>query len=213
MTTSYSLSVTYCFLSAVNLCKQIGPRSGPPEGRSRSLSYTYTSIALDARLLAQAYLPSQIELSSPGIQKSCRGLIPGLIPGLIFFCPALPSSWFRPGEKTGNICKTIVKNKESGRILAYFYLIPTKIVLTTLLKHWIIHFLTPSIPIQNGGSVKLSNAITSQRHNRTQRFREQTDRRNAFEPLRLIKSLNLVIVKIKKLIDYFISSFTRISIW
>ena len=56
------------------------------------LSYTYTSIALDTRLLAQAYQPCQIELSSPGIQKSCRGLIPGLIPGLIFFCPALPSS-------------------------------------------------------------------------------------------------------------------------
>ena len=34
-----------------------------------------------------------------------------------------------------------------------------------------------------------------------------------FLPLRLIKSLNLVIFKIKKLIDYFISSFTRISIW
>ena len=46
------------------------------------LSYTYTSIALDTTLLAQAYQPSQIELSSPGIQKSCRGLIPGLIPGL-----------------------------------------------------------------------------------------------------------------------------------
>ena len=63
------------------------------------LSYTYTSIALDARLLAQAYRPSQIELSSPGIQKSCRGLIRGLIPGLIFFWPALPSSWSHPGEK------------------------------------------------------------------------------------------------------------------
>ena len=25
-------------------------------------------------------------------------------------------------KKTGNVCKTIVKNKESGRILAYFYL-------------------------------------------------------------------------------------------
>ena len=58
----------------------------------RSLSYTYTSIALDTRLLAQAYRPGQIELSSPGIQKSSRGLIRGLIPGLIFFCPALPSS-------------------------------------------------------------------------------------------------------------------------
>ena len=39
------------------------------------LSYTYTSIALDTRLLAQAYRPSQKELSSPGIQKLCRGLI------------------------------------------------------------------------------------------------------------------------------------------
>ena len=72
--------------------------------------------------------------------------------------------------------------------------------------------LTPSISLQNGVSVKLSNAITSQCHSIMQRFREQNDRRNAFEPLRLIKSLNLVIVKIKKLIDYFISSFTRISI-
>ena len=31
------------------------------------LSHTYTSIALNTRLLAQAYRPSQIELSSPGI--------------------------------------------------------------------------------------------------------------------------------------------------
>ena len=45
------------------------------------LSYTYTCIALDTRILAQAYRPSQIELSSPGIQKSSRGLIRGLIPG------------------------------------------------------------------------------------------------------------------------------------
>ena len=67
------------------------------------LSYTYTSIALDTRLLAHTYQPSQIELSSPGIQKSCRGLIRGLIPGLIFFCPALPSSWSRPGEKKQGI--------------------------------------------------------------------------------------------------------------
>ena len=43
-------------------------------------------------------------------------------------------------------------------------------------------------------------------------FREKKDRRNALEPLKLIKSLNIVIVKIKKLIDYFISSFTRLSI-
>ena len=56
------------------------------------LSHTYTSIALDTRLLAQAYQPSQIELYSPGIQTSSRGLIRGLIPGLIFSCPALPSS-------------------------------------------------------------------------------------------------------------------------
>ena len=67
------------------------------------LSYTYSSIALDTRLLAQAYRPSQIELSSPGIQKSCGGLIRGLIPGLIFFCPALPSSWSRTGEKKHGI--------------------------------------------------------------------------------------------------------------
>ena len=86
-----------------------------------------TSIALDTRLLAKAYRTSQIELSSPWFQKSCRGLIRGLIPGLIYFCPALPSSRSRPGGKKRNICKTIVKVKESERILAYFYLIPTKI--------------------------------------------------------------------------------------
>ena len=131
------------------------------KSQDQCLSYTYTSIALDTRLLAQAYRPSQIELSSSGIQKSCRGLIRGLIPGLIFFCPALPSSWSHPGEKTGNICKTTVKNKESRGILAYLYLIPTKIALKTQLKHWNIHFLTPSISIQNCVSVKLSNAIMS----------------------------------------------------
>ena len=37
------------------------------------LLYTYTSIALDTTLLAQAYKPSQIELSSPGIQKYVEG--------------------------------------------------------------------------------------------------------------------------------------------
>ena len=45
--------------------------------QGRSLSYTYTSIALDTRLLARAYWSSQIELSSPGIQKSRGGLIRG----------------------------------------------------------------------------------------------------------------------------------------
>ena len=57
-----------------------------------SSSHTYTSIALDTRRLAKAYQPSQKELSSPGNQKSSRGLIRGLIPGLIFSCLALPSS-------------------------------------------------------------------------------------------------------------------------
>ena len=159
------------------------------------LSHTYTSIALDTRLLAKAYQPSQKELSSPGNQKSSRGLIRGLIPGLIFSCPALPSSWSRsPWKKNREYLQNNCKNKESGRVLAYFfYLIPIKIALKTLLKHWNIHYLTPSISIQNGVSVRLSNAMTSQRHSYTQRFREQKDRRDAFEPLRLIKSLNLVI--------------------
>ena len=40
-----------------------------------SLSHTYTSIALDTRLLAQPYQPIQVELSSPAIQNSSRGLI------------------------------------------------------------------------------------------------------------------------------------------
>ena len=60
--------------------------------KDKHLSYTYTIIALDTRFLAQPNLPSQIELSSPLIQKSCNGLIRGLIRGPIFFCPALPSS-------------------------------------------------------------------------------------------------------------------------
>ena len=53
--------------------------------------------------------------------------------------------------------------------------------------------------MQNGVSVKLSNAMTSQRHSHTQRFREQKDRLDAFEPLRLIKSLNLVIAPNKEI--------------
>ena len=70
-------------------------------------------------------------------------------------------------------------NKESGRILVYFYLIPTKISLKPPLKHCNIHFLTPSIAIQNGVCVKLSSVITSQQcHSRTQHFREQEDRQN-----------------------------------
>ena len=52
------------------------------------LSHAYTSIALDTRLLAQPYQPIQVELSSPAIQNSCRGLIRGPI----FSCPALPRS-------------------------------------------------------------------------------------------------------------------------
>ena len=56
------------------------------------LSHTYTGIALDTRLLAQPYSPSQIELSSPAIQNSCRGLIRGLMQGPIFSCPVLPRS-------------------------------------------------------------------------------------------------------------------------
>ena len=120
------------------------------------LSYTYTSIALDTRLLTQVYRPSQIELSSPGIQKSSRGLIQGLI----FFCPALPSSWSCPGEKNGEYLQT---NCKKWRKWTYSCLIPTKIALKTLFKLWNIHFLTPSISIQNGVSVKLSNSITSLR--------------------------------------------------
>ena len=37
---------------------------------------------------------------------------------------------------------------------------------------------------KNGVSIKLSNVITSQSHNRMQCFREQKDQRNAFVPLR-----------------------------
>ena len=75
------------------------------------LSYTYTSIALDTRLLAQPYRPSQIELSSPAIQNSCRGLIRGLIPGggggwgRYFPVPSSPGVDLALEKKTGNICK------------------------------------------------------------------------------------------------------------
>ena len=43
-------------------------------------------------------------------------------------------------KKTGNICKRIVKNEEMGRIHAQFYLIATKIILKTPLKHINIDF-------------------------------------------------------------------------
>ena len=76
------------------------------------LSHAYISIAPDTRLLAKPHKPIQVELSSPAIQNSCRGLIRGLIRGPIFSCPALPRSWSRPGEKTGNICKKNVKIKK-----------------------------------------------------------------------------------------------------
>ena len=102
------LYIQWTILNIIDDIKLDGKFYWFKKGEYLLLSYTYTSIALDTRLLAQTYRPSQIELSSPGIQKSCRGLIRGLIPGLIFFCPALPSSCSRPVEKkTGNICKTI----------------------------------------------------------------------------------------------------------
>ena len=88
------------------------------------LSYTYTSIALDTRLLTQPYQTSQIELSSPAIQNSCRGLIRGLIQGPIFSCSALPRSRSRPGEK----------KLRKWTYSCIFYLIPTKIRLKTPLK-------------------------------------------------------------------------------
>ena len=64
-------------------------------------------------------------------------------------------------KKAGNICKRNFKKKESGRILAYFYLMPTQSALKMLLKHINIDFLTPSISIQNGVSVKLYNVTTT----------------------------------------------------
>ena len=56
------------------------------------LSYTYTGIALDTRLLAEPYQQSQIEVSSPAMQNSCKGLLWGRIWGLIFSCQALSRS-------------------------------------------------------------------------------------------------------------------------
>ena len=78
----------------------------------KHLSNTYNSIALDTRLLAQPYRPSQIELSRPLIQMSCRGLIRGLIRGPICFCPAsqlLISPW---RKKNRGYLQTIVKIKK-----------------------------------------------------------------------------------------------------
>ena len=59
------------------------------------------------------------------------------------------------------------------------YLIPTQFPLKTLLKHKNVHFLTLDFSQQYGVGCKLSTVITwSQRHNCTQRFREQKHRRN-----------------------------------
>ena len=69
------------------------------------LSHTYTGIALDTRLLAQPYRPSQIELSSPAIQNSCRGLIRGLMWGRYFPVPPSPGADLALEKKTENICK------------------------------------------------------------------------------------------------------------
>ena len=123
------------------------------------LSYTYTSIALDTRLLAQPYRPSQIELSSPVIQNSCRGLIGGLIAGLIFFCPALPSSWSRPGEKKG-ISAKIKKWTYSCIFLPDSNQNCTENTIKTL-KY---PFSYMEYLHTNGVSVKLSNPITSKPH-------------------------------------------------
>ena len=118
------------------------------------LLYTYTCITLDTKPLVQPYRPRQIELSSHECQKSRRGLLWGLIRG--------PSSAvdLTLEKKQGISAKGIVK-KESGRILAYFYLMPTQFALKTTLKHININFLTPIISIQNGVSFKLYNVTTT----------------------------------------------------
>ena len=60
-----------------------------------------------------------------------------------------------------------------------FYLIPAQFALKTLLQHQIVNFLTLDFSKQNGVGCVLSNLITSsQRHNRTQHFREQKHWRN-----------------------------------
>ena len=65
------------------------------------------------------------------------------------------------------------------RFSCILYLIPTLFALKTLLQHLIVHFLTLDFSKQNGVGCVLSNGLTSsQRHNRTQRFREQKHRRN-----------------------------------
>ena len=79
---------------------------------------TYTSIALDTRLLAKPYRPSQIELSSPAIQKSCRGLIPADT-GANIFVPPSPAVDLALEKKLA-ILQINCKNKKSGHILTYF---------------------------------------------------------------------------------------------
>ena len=136
-----------------------------------NLSHTFTSIAHDTRLLAEPYQPIQVELSSPAIQNSCRGLIRRLIRWLIFSCTALPRSWYRPVEQKQGTSAKQCKNKESGFIIAHFTWFQPK-------SHWKHRypFLTSRISIQNGVSVKLSNVMTSQQCQRgAQRFREQKD--------------------------------------
>ena len=101
-------------------------------------------------------------------------------------------------KKTENICKIIAKIK---KVELFLHILPdsnqnrTENIAKTL-KY---PFFTPSISIQNGASVKLSNVMTSQQCQRgTQRFCEHRDQRNdQSRPLcvlRLVKSLNLVIV-------------------
>ena len=154
-----------------------------------NISHTYTSIALDTRLFAQPYQPIQVELSSPAIQNSCRGLIWGPI----FSCPALPRSWSCPGEKNSEYLQTNCKNKD-----LFLHILPysNQNRIATPLQILKYPFFTPSISIQNGVSVKLSNVMTSQQCQRgTKRLREQNDQRNdQSRPLcvlRVIKSLSL----------------------
>ena len=61
---------------------------------------------------------------------------------------------------------------------------PTQFAPKTLLKHLIVPFLTLDFSKQNGVGCVLSNVITSsQRHNRTQRLREQKHRQNVLSGL------------------------------
>ena len=84
--------------------------------RYKDLSYNYISIGHDTRLLGQPYRPSKIELFSPAIQESCRGVIRGQI----FSLPPSPAVYLALEKKHGLSAKNEKKNKKVGIFLHIF---------------------------------------------------------------------------------------------